>query len=871
MVQTREFFEQSSYIFSLNREFIEELQNKYLEDPESVDPQWRPFFESVYSPHNKIKESSPLQEYRDNGHLFADLDPLGISKPISPLPHSPLKKIYCGHIGYEFVHLDNAEQKEWLQSRIESFNLEQEFTVEDKKNVLDTLLRIETFEQFLQLRFPSTKRFSIEGGESSIIAARRAIKVSTEFGVKEVVLGMPHRGRLSMLTKILNKPYPSMLSEFQGSFAHPETCDISGDVKYHLGLSNDVQLPNGKIVHLSLTPNPSHLEAVDPVVLGRVRAKQDMGNDKDRKSVMGLLMHGDAAFAGQGVVMETLMLSTLPGYTAGGIVHIVVNNQIGFTADPQDVCSGKYVTEIAKVIKAPIFHVNGNDVEAVMQAAKIAAEYRAKFAKDVVIDVICYRLHGHNEMDEPRFTQPLMYKAIEKLETPGKIFADKLVSQKEINKDYYVSFKARFKEELDEALNSSKSFKQEKADWFEGNWTGLQRYASGKSDDRSTGVDLKILKDIGENITNLPAQFGVHKTIMKFLQARKEAVANGDGIDWSTAEALALGSLLYDGTKVRFSGQDSRRGTFSQRHSVLTDQSTGEEYVSLNNIKPNQAKLEIIDSCLSEFGVMGFEYGYSTADPNTLVIWEAQFGDFSNGAQIIIDQFISSAEEKWMRSSGLALLLPHGYEGQGPEHSSARLERYLQLCARDNMQVVNCTTPANYFHVLRRQICRNYRKPLVVMSPKSLLRHKLAISSLSDFAPGTCFIPVILDNLSNHSDVKKVIICSGKIYYDLVIEREAQKRHDVHIIRLEQYYPFPSEMLLSAVSRYKNVTSVIWCQEEPENMGAWFSIRHKLQKVIDNLGLSIAYIGREESASTSAGYAKMHEIEQQRVVKGCYL
>lgn len=923
MSEGREFFSNTSHMFSLNGLFVEELYNEYLKDPSSVSEEWQKFFNNFkdtketifrnpsWSPHEnnivhyangsalkeKTKEASKeisapasaeyiADLYRNKGHMLAAIDPLDLEKlpsesevmgvnfgSIDATTKAKIDKIknsYCKSIAYEFQHIDNIEQRKWLQDRIENFDFNKEFSTQDKKDVVNNLLRTESFEQFLQSRFPSTKRFSIEGGENAITATREVIRSAAENGIAEIVFGMPHRGRLSMLTKVLNKPYQSMLSEFQGKLAHPEDLDVSGDVKYHLGISHDLELTGGKKVHLSLTANPSHLEAVNPVVMGKVRAKQDMIDDKARNKVMGILLHGDAAFAGQGVVMESLMLSDVPGYTVGGVVHIVVNNQIGFTANASDAHSGRYSTEIAKIIKAPIFHVNGNDAEAILKASRIAIEFKMKFKQDVVIDVICYRLYGHNEIDEPRFTQPLMYKKIESMQTPGKIYADKLVGEKIIPESYYEEFRTNFKSELDKELEAAKTFKQEKADWFEGAWSGFRRYSKSHAhDEKNTGITEKMLKDLGSRLTETPKEFVPHKTIAKNLDTRKEAIESGKGIDWATAEALGFASLLLEGVKVRLSGQDCGRGTFSHRHSVLADQNTGQEYIPLNNLAKEQAKFEVIDSLLSEYGVLGFEYGYSTAGPKALTLWEGQFGDFANTAQVIIDQFISSAEEKWLRISGLVMLLPHGYEGQGPEHSSARLERYLQLCARDNMQVINCTTPANYFHALRRQIHRDYRKPLIVMTPKSLLRHKLAVSELKDFTTDTKFQPILPDTAAHADNITKVILCSGKVYYDLLEAKEAVGKKNVALVRVEQYYPFPQKELEKELKKYSKASKFIWCQEEPQNMGAWFFMRPKLEETLETLKISktIEYVGRPESASTAAGYLKMHNTEHSHLIK----
>jgi 2-oxoglutarate dehydrogenase E1 component len=672
-----------------------------------------------------------------------------------------------------------------------------------------------------------------------------------------------------MLTKIFNKPYKSMLSEFQGNLAHPEHLDVSGDVKYHLGISHDLKFDNGNKVHISLAANPSHLEAVNPVVVGKVRAKQDYLGDKYRVKAAGVLLHGDAAFAGQGVVMESLVLSQLPGYSAGGTVHIIVNNQVGFTATANDAHAGRYSTEVAKTIKAPIFHVNGNSALEVAKVSAIAAQYRNKYKKDVVIDLVCYRLHGHNEIDEPRFTQPSMYKKVGGLSTPATIYAKELVEKQIITDSYVAEVKSKYKKQLDKELEASKTYKPEKEEWFEGLWKGFVNYSKSKGKDKKTGVKINTLQDVGEALVKLPAGFNAHKIVAKGLEKRKVSLSSGEKIDWATGEALALGSLLLEGTKVRLSGQDSQRGTFSHRHSVITDQETEEQFTPLNNISKDQAPFEVINSFLSEYAVLGFEYGYSIVNPNNLVIWEAQFGDFSNGAQIIIDQFISSAEMKWMRASGLVMLLPHGYEGQGPEHSSARLERYLQLCAENNMQVVNCTTPANYFHALRRQIHRNYRKPLIVMSPKSLLRHSMAVSSIDEFDEGKEFLPILPGHKKNYKSAKKLILCSGKLYYELLESAEKENKNNIDIIRVEQYYPFPEEELLAELKKYDKVSELVWCQEEPRNMGAWYFIRPKIEKMMEKLKIKkpLSYVGRGYSASTAAGYASIHKKKQQEIIK----
>jgi 2-oxoglutarate dehydrogenase E1 component len=926
-------FFKNSFLFGTNAAYLEELYAQYLQDKNSVSKEWQEVFKNFneqnsqeaiksiqthYNFHNVTKQKSssevrsssptsgsclPLQvkmlasAYRNQGHFLAKLDPLELEKLATEQDlkldiasfgireqdldtvveldgknatvreHiTRLKEVYSNNVGYEFSHINNFEQVQWLINRIENYQPQTELSAEDRKSILKSLIEVESFEQFLQTKFPSAKRFSVEGGENTVIATEWIIKTAAQNDVKEAVLGMAHRGRLNTLTKILKKPYVAMFAEFQGGMAFPKETGMLGDVKYHVGCSTDMVI-NGKKIHLSMAANPSHLEAINPVVAGKVRAKQDLLKDTQRHDVMGVLLHGDASFTGQGVVMESLMLSDLEGYKVGGIVHIIVNNQVGFTATARNARVSRYPTEVAKIIEAPIFHVNGNKAEEVVKVSKIATEYRNKFGKDVVLNVMCYRLYGHNEMDEPKFTQPTMYKKIESLATPAKLYADQLLANKVIDEGFYDNYKDDFKSKLEQDLTLSKTFKPEKADWFEGIWSKFSNYKFGKSIDDSTGVKIATLREIGLKLSETPQSVVVNARIKRQLEARKQIMETGQGINWATAEGLAFGSLLIDKINIRLSGQDSGRGTFSQRHSVLIDQESDTTYIPLNNLSKDQGSYEVIDSSLSEYAVMGFEYGYSTVDPARLVLWEAQYGDFANGAQIIIDQFVSSAEVKWLRSSGLVLLLPHAYEGEGPEHSSARLERFLQLCAEDNMQVVNCSTPASYFHVLRRQIYRDYRKPLIIMTPKSLLRHKLALSSLAEFDEGTKFQPVIPETMKI-SEAKRVVLCSGKVYYDLLEYRENNKINNVAIIRLEQFYPWPKEELQFILQKYKNA-EIIWCQEEPENMGAWRFI----QPLIDNLMIElkinrkIKYAGRGAYASTSEGYSSTHRSGQEILIK----
>ncbi|MBV9250219.1 MAG: 2-oxoglutarate dehydrogenase E1 component, partial [Acetobacteraceae bacterium] len=673
------------------------------------------------------------------------------------------------------------------------------------------------------------------GGETTIPALHTIIETAAGSGVNEVVIGMPHRGRLNTLVNIVKKPLTAVFSEFSGESFKPDAVQGSGDVKYHLGTSADVEI-DGKNIHLSLQPNPSHLEAVDPVVVGKVRARQDMAGDTgERRSVMGVLMHGDAAFAGQGLVYETLAMSQLIGYRTGGTVHIIVNNQIGFTTVPAHAYSGLYCTDVAKSIQAPILHVNGDDVEAVVFCARMAAEFRMRFGIDIVLDVVCYRRHGHNEADEPAFTQPLMYRAIRNQKTTRTLYAEKLVAEGVIPPDGGAKLVAEFDAELESAYQAAQGYKPNKADWLEGHWTGLHMPETGiEQHEEPTAVGLDTLRRIGKALTRVPPNFDANPKILRQLEAKKTMIEYGEGIDWATAEALAFGSLLLEGHRVRLSGEDVQRGTFSQRHAVLVDQTNQNEYVPLNNISGGQARIEIYNSLLSEAGVLGFDYGYSLADPRTLVLWEGQFGDFANGAQVIIDQFVASGETKWLRMSGLVMLLPHGHEGQGPEHSSARLERYLQLCAERNMAVCNLTTPANYFHKLRRQLKRNFRKPLVLMTPKSLLRHKLAVSTLADMSGDSLFQFVIpeADPIAPPDRIKRVVLCSGKVFYDLLQERRDKEIDDVAILRVEQLFPFPERTLSRLLAPYKSA-EVVWCQEEPENMGAWLYVDRRIERVLN--------------------------------------
>jgi len=855
---------------------------------------------------DSIRALMLIRSYRVRGHLEAQLDPLGLQKikphaELNPATYgfteadmdrpifldmvlgkeyATLREIlaicrasYCGSIGVEFMHIQDPDQKSWIQRRIEGAPWLTAFDPAAKKYILQELTEAEGFEAFCARKYATTKRFGLEGGESTIPAIQTVIETTAGLGVNEVTIGMAHRGRLNVLVNVVRKPFSAVFSEFRGTSAHPEDVQGSGDVKYHLGTSTDVEI-GGRMVHLSLQPNPSHLEAVDPVVVGKVRARQDMAGDtKSRRSVMGITLHGDAAFAGQGVVYETLAMSQLIGYRTGGTIHIVTNNQIGFTTVPAHAYSGLYCTDVAKSIQVPILHVNGDDPEAVVFCARMAAEFRMEFASDIVLDIVCYRRHGHNETDEPAFTQPIMYGRIKETPTTRTKYAERLAADGSLPATESKAMLDAFNQTLEEAFQAAQSFKPNKADWLEGHWSGLKAVTTGEEVERlhETAVSLDTLREVGAALCRVPAEFAINGKIARQLDAKRQAIDTGEGLDWATGEALAFGSLLLEGHRVRLSGEDVQRGTFSHRHAYLVDQQTQAEYVPLNNIRAGQPRFEAFNSLLSEFGVLGFEYGYTLADPRTLVLWEAQFGDFTNGAQVIIDQFIASAETKWLRMSGLVMLLPHGYEGQGPEHSSARLERYLQLCAERNMRVGNLTTPANYFHALRRQLKANYRKPLVLMTPKSLLRHKLAVSSLADFAPGSGFQYVIpeVDAIAPAAEVKRVVLCTGKVYYDLLAERRDKGVKDVALVRIEQLYPFPVTSLSKALAPYANA-EVVWCQEEPENMGAWTFLDRRIEKVLAALEAKAKrprYIGREEAASPATGSAKLHQQQQETLVK----
>ena len=910
-----------------NKDYIAEQYRRYRADPASVDERWKLFFAGFElgtdgngaAPALAPAPAAPAEpvlgvfdlvhSYRELGHLVAHLNPLGEKPGGHPLldpaefgfrpddmqrvvecggflgcPTAPLgdlvqqlQETYCRTLGVEYLHIQDKAQRVWLQERMEPTSNHPELGADDRLRILDDLVHAEGFEQFLQLRYPTAKRFSLEGGDVTIPLLETLVEEAGTLGVEEMVIGMPHRGRLNVLVNVVRKPYEMVLSEFEGSLlAHEATGD--GDVKYHLGYSHDRRTRDGRVVHLSLAPNPSHLEAIDPVVEGMVRAKQKYRRDAERARVVPVLVHGDAAFTGQGVVFETLWLSELAGYRTGGTVHVIVNNQIGFTTPPEAYRFTPYPSDVAKIIQAPVFHVNGDDPEAAVQAARLAIGFRQRFKKDVIIDLVCYRRHGHNELDDPTYTQPVMYQRIAAHPTPLAQYRARLESDGAVGAEEAERRTREFRELLDDALTYARDFMPRQPIFaFGGVWKGL----GWAGDDWSarTAVEPGVLLELADAFTRLPDGFTPHPRVAKLMEARAAMVRDPDGhIDWACGEALALGSLALEGTPIRMTGQDTRRGTFSQRHAVLHDVKTGREYVPLDNIRKGQGKFLILDSMLSENAVLGFELGFSLADPHELTVWEAQFGDFANGAQVVIDQFIATSESKWQRMSGLVILLPHGYEGQGPEHSSARLERFLQLCAEDNIQVCNFTTPAQYFHALRRQLHRTFRKPLVVMTPKSLLRHKPAVSARREFTEGT-FQPV-LDDVAltgapeagvtlERAAVTRLLLCSGKVYYDLLAGRREREMADAALIRVEQLYPFPQRELAAIFGAYPEAKRVAWVQEEPWNMGSWHFIYHRLRRVLPE-DRTLGYVGRPEAASPATGSYKVHQSEQADLVNRAF-
>jgi 2-oxoglutarate dehydrogenase E1 component len=972
---------ETSFLYGANAQFVEDMHEKFLNDPNSVDPSWRAFFQQLREDPGAVRAavSGPswyradlaqpqttemtrlldgdwagladrlerrvaqrlagasaqdvqraardsvralmmIRAYRTRGHLAAKLDPLGIEVREPPAELDPasygfgpadldrpifidgvlglesasvnemlaiLKRTYCGAFAVEFMHITDPAEKSWLQERIEGPDKAIAFTPEGKRAILKKLVEAETFEKFVHRRHPGTKRFGLDGGEAMIPALEQVIKRGGAMGVEEIVLGMAHRGRLNVLAAVMGKPYQAIFHEFQGGSATPDDVLGSGDVKYHLGASSDREF-DGNNVHLSLTANPSHLEIVNPVVLGKARAKQaqratwtEEGQAlmQLRSRVMPLLIHGDAAFAGQGVVAECFALSGLRGYRTGGTMHFIINNQIGFTTAPHHSRSSPYPSDVALMVQAPIFHVNGDDPEAVVFAARVATEYRQLFGKDVVIDMFCYRRFGHNEGDDPTMTQPIMYRRVKDHPTTLAIYAERLAKEGVVPSAEAEGWVNDFTAFLDREFDAGKSYRINKADWLDGVWSG---FALPADDDRrgKTEASLDKLVGLGRRITEIPRDFNIHKTVQRVVETRRKAIEEGRSIDWALAEHLAFATLLDEGFHVRLSGQDSCRGTFSQRHSHFIDQATEARYTPLNNLRPGQAHFEVIDSLLSEEAVLGFEYGYTLAEPKALTLWEAQFGDFVNGAQVVIDQFISSGERKWLRMSGLVMLLPHGYEGQGPEHSSARLERFLQQCAEDNMQIVNCTTPANYFHVLRRQLHRDFRKPLVVFTPKSLLRHKKCVSALADMAEGSSFHRVLWDDaqtqtgqtsvkLKPDADMRRVVMCAGRVYFDLLDERERRGLDDVYLLRLEQFYPWPMKSVLAELQRFPGA-ELVWCQEEPKNMGGWTFVDPWLELTLEKLSVKARrarYAGRPASASTAAGLMSKHLKELEELLE----
>lgn len=891
-----------SYLSNAHPDAIEDLYAKYLADPEALDHGWRKFFEgfefartdfesSGVLPENvtaEIKVMNLIHAYRQRGHLFTktnpvrerrkykptlDIENFGLSEKdfdkvfqaggqvgIGPaklrdiIAH--LQQTYCQSIGVEYLYMREPEVVGWLREKMESSKNTPAFSVDEKKTILNKLNQAVVFENFLATKFVGQKRFSLEGGESLIPAMDMLMETGSDLGIQDYVIGMAHRGRLNVLANILNKTYKDIFTEFEGRLSDDSLFD--GDVKYHLGYSSDQLTNKGKKVHISLTPNPSHLETVDPVVEGITRAKMDNLHDGNENAVCPVLIHGDAAIAGQGVVYEVIQMSQLEGYRVGGTIHLVVNNQVGFTTNYLDARSSTYCTDVAKVTLSPVFHVNGDDVEAVVFVAKLAMEFRQKFHRDVFIDILCYRKYGHNEGDEPRFTQPILYKAIQRHPNPREIYVNKLIAQGSIEADMAKTMEKDFKALLENMLNEAKQTEKAKISSFlEGYWTGV-KMASPAAFDQSpdTGVDKKTFLDIAHKIVTLPTDQNFFNKIQKLFDDRKNMIAN-DQYDWAMGELMAYATLMHEGHNVRFSGQDVERGTFSHRHAVIKVEDSEEEYTPLNNFGA-KGQLRIFNSHLSEYGVLGFEYGYAMASPNALTIWEAQFGDFFNGAQIIIDQYISSAEYKWRRMNGIVVLLPHGYEGQGPEHSSARMERFLQMCAENNMQIINATTPANQFHALRRQLKREFRKPMICFTPKKLLRYPDCVSSLKDFTTGG-FQEVIDDTSVKPNEVKKVFFCSGKIYFELM-ERKAQMQNtDSAFVRIEQLYPWPAKQIDAILSRYKNAKEFAWVQEESENMGAYNFVMKKMRHI------PLAYIGRKESASPATGYAKLHHLQSEEI------
>jgi len=896
------------FLARANPEYVDSLYRQWQRDPDSVDERWALVFAGYDlgavaggSAGSADGSAEPVvgvfdlvHSFRELGHLIADLDPLGHSPRSHPLLRleefdfsdadldrvfpcgsfrglttAPLRELlaalretYCGTLGVEYLDIRDKAQRDFLQEFMEPGRNRPELAPEDRIGILQRLIAVESFEQFLHTKYVGHKRFSLEGADVLVPLLDTLIEQAANQGVEETVMGMPHRGRLNVLAHVLRKPVEMIFAEFEGALL-PAGIQGDGDVKYHLGYSHDQTTRAGRRIHLSMSSNASHLEAIDPVVQGIVRAKQSYLGDQERRRVMPILMHGDAAFTGQGIVFETLAFSELEAFATGGTIHIIVNNQIGFTTSPEDYSFTRYASDLATVIQAPVFHVNADDPEAAVQAARLAVAFRQRFRVDCFIDLVGYRRHGHNELDDPTFTQPVMYREIRDHPTVAQLYGERLARDGVVDEARIAAMREEVRSLFEDALSYARDFlPRQQVFALRGLWTGLTW--AGKDWSADTRVEAGRLQAVARGLAHLPEGFTPHKQVQKLLERRQEMVANGQGIDWGCAEALAYGTLLLEGIPVRLCGQDTARGTFSHRHAVLHDFETGEKYVPLNHVSPEQAAIEDVNSNLSEAGVLGFEYGMSSADPRRLVVWEAQFGDFSNGAQVIIDQFIASAESKWQRLSGLVLLLPHGYEGQGPEHSSARLERFLQLCAEGNMQVVNCTTPAQFFHVLRRQMHRAFRKPLVVMSPKSLLRHPACVSALGEFTDES--FQLVLDDGAElpPRQIRTLLLCSGKVFYTLDRGREERVIDDVAIVRLEQLYPFPTSELATIVARYPNVDDVRWVQEEPENQGAWSFVRPHLERMLGVLPLR--YVGRDEGASPATGNYKVHQAEERALV-----
>ena len=917
----------NSFLTANNASQIISIYKDYVKNPSSVDASWHNFFKelapeelailddyekldwfkktrssdfSQTSLNQAISDSFRLvmmiRAYREIGHLIADLDPLGLTAKSKPQGLDPeyygfqekdldrkiylsgylgfesasvrqvfekLQNIYSGTLSIEYKHIQSAEEYRWLKDRIED-RKDMQLTPRGKRTILERLISAEYFEKFLDTKYRGTKRFGLDGAESTIPALEQILKRSSEYGIEDFSFACAHRGRLNILANIVKKPHIQIFSEFIHGGENALSNEGSGDVKYHLGASSDRSF-NGKLIHVSMAANPSHLEAVNPVVAGKIRAKQARVGDKDNSKVSGLLIHGDAAIAGQGVVAETFTMSQLNGYRIGGLIHFIINNQIGFTTAPQYSRSAPYSSEIGKIVQAPIFHVNGDDPEAVVLASRAATEFRNTFKKDTLVDMFCYRKHGHNEGDEPSFTQPLMYQTIKKKKSVAEIYANKLIEDEILNNQQIDFIKDSVWSDLEKKFEKAKNYKIKTKSWMGGQWSGFSKAPKDTLRRGKTSEPTKSLQDIGRKITQVPKDFNLHPKLQKFNSSRLKAIQSGKGIDWAFAEALAFGSLLKEGFKVRLAGQDSGRGTFSQRHSVFYDQKTEDRYIPLNYVAKKQKQFEVIDSFLSEMGVLGFEYGYSLADPNALVIWEAQFGDFANGAQIIIDQFIAASERKWMQMSGLVMLLPHGHEGMGPEHSSARIERFLQMAAEDNIQLLNCTTPASYFHALRRQIHRNFRKPLIIFTPKSTLRHPNNVSNIEDFSGRTAFHRIIDEDIKNP---KRIVFCSGKIFYELDDYRKENKIKDVKIVRLEQIYPFPFDTIGQVILKNKDA-EMLWVQEEPKNMGAWGFVKSRIRHIFSKykLNQNLYYVGRRRAAAPATGIAKRHIANQSLIKK----